>query len=514
MSSNNYFLKNENKLSKKNKWFTNSISLRRSSRLKTKNNNHDDNNYDDNNHDDNNHDDNNNIKNKIIPYKKNKKKKDSKNHIWRYNIYKPSNTTSILVRQNSAENYINPNPVPMHFFNAQLVLSYIFESKNNYDINLKCYEIHNYIRFLHPNNVLDSYFFDINQIQIIKGEKNIKKLNNNHVTFVLTSAPNFNCFCKNICSTEFCTHPIDRCNYIKECLENDIQSDEHIYIVMNVSDYENKTFLRLLNLDNTKEIFNKISIIIIPNGSKCAGYTRSWCVFLAGYLEETLNKFIWIRDDRRKLIPIKNNTIDYDKKIVDKSLLNIKLKDGVIYSPRGDIIWKKNGLPRKPRLQRWSQINQIICATNKTFKIINKLIVYPQGPILEDYAFNILMMESGFKCSDLGINIGITTKKSLISLARKDDTKNKYVLNLYDSDDLRNRAIRMSQIIRKYMSLKSFVDGHINLELLYFLENYTNDKSGNIFKFSNKTNSQGGGQTHALSVMHMIQEEKNKLFNK
>lgn len=498
MSSNNCFLKNENKnkSSKKNEYLEHNIPLRRSSRLKKKYNNND-------NHDDELHQ-------KIVPYKK---RENIKNHIWSYNTYKCSNPLSTMVRQNSAKSYINPNPGPDNFFNAELVLSQIFESKNDYDIHLKCKEIQNYLKFLHPNNVLDSYNFDINQIQIIQGEKNIDKLNNNHVTFILTAAPNFDCFCENICSTENCIHPVYRCDYIKKCLKCDIQSDEHIYIVMNVSDYKNKTFLKLLNLDDVKEIFNKISIILIPNGPKCAGYTRSWCVFLAGNLKQIENKFIWIRDDRRKLIPIIKNTINFKKDFVDKSLL--ELKDGVIYSPRGDMIWKKTGRPINPLFKRWSQINQIICATYNTFKIINKLIVYPQGPILEDYAFNILMMESGFKCSDLGIDIGITTKKSLVSLARKDDTKKKYVFNLYDSDDLRNRAIRMSQIVRKYICLKSFVDGHISLELLYFLENNTNNKEpGTFFTFSNKIGNQGGGQTHALSVMYMIQEEKNKLFNK
>jgi hypothetical protein len=308
-----------------------------------------------------------------------------------------------------------------------------------------------------------------------------------HITFVLTAKSDDD----------------RRCTFIKECLLSDLETDDHVYVVMTEQDY-NPAYLEKIGLSDLSNISDRLCIIVIPKGVRTAGYTRSWCVYLASILDVTDDTTIWIRDDRRKVVPIKGKRI---KGILNKSSLSIA--HGTIYSPKGSMSFRK-GQKVNPEEGSWCKINQIVCATKKTWRIIQAITTYPQGPILEDYFFSLILYEAGFQCSDLGRKFAINTPANLESIARPGDTDGEIIQYPYQDLQIIELAIQMARGVSPAILL----DNATNLRPIFDKEGWASFKiqigtTKSSWTFTNKPGAQGGGQTHAIAMLYMIQREKN-----
>lgn len=340
-------------------------------------------------------------------------------------------------------------------------------------------------------NLFD-YTFDINLTREYNGKIESYKQKINNITFVLTSA----------------SKDIKRCNYIKDSIIKNLMSDDHVFVVMAERDYESKTFLKSIGLDDLTSVINRLSIIVIPNGPQTAGYTRSWCVYLASQIDVDDNVLIWIRDDRRNVVPlgsnIKKKKGNGRKKIgivsshydTFKSNLHAHVSHGTVYSPNNSLIWKKN-MSRFDNWKEtnWTKTNQVICATKKTWVEINKKISYPQGPILEDHAFSFLLHTSGFKCSTMGKFIGIETLRGLESIARPNDTKKQIIKCPYKKKEIIHKAVEMASIL--LLAIKKYT---INGNYI----NFTISIGDDTIIISNKPDTQGGGQTQCIAILWML----------
>jgi len=246
--------------------------------------------------------------------------------------------------------------------------------------------------------------------------------------------------------------------------------------------------------------------VIIPDGPKTAGYTRSWCVYLGSTNEHfNDNTNIWIRDDRRKLVRITGSHIEKKLQLNKNEQGAANLEHGTIYSPRGCMAWKK----KKTIIDRvqgdWCRINQIVCATKKTWRIIQNITTYPQGPIFEDYFFSLILYEAGFNCSDLGRPFGIHTPSGLESIARPDDTGIAIIECPYNDEDKIRLAIQMARGIAPAISFNGFDSGFVSFTITIGDE----DRDGANWIFTNRPGAQGGGQTHTIAMLYMLQQEKN-----
>ena len=174
-----------------------------------------------------------------------------------------------------------------------------------------------------------------------------------------------------------------------------------------------------------KERPSNVHVVIVPNGPKTAGYTRSWCFFLASHHID--DAIVVIRDDRRFIRPAKRSGVG---KIVPNSNPAItlrdrfdniasKLKDGVFYYPTPPQGTAKGN---EFRVDDWPRLNQVYVGLVSTFKTFQKLTGgYPQGPILEDYLAAKLAYDAKLHCSSLGRFICKGTDGKCESLARPKD---------------------------------------------------------------------------------------------
>ena len=310
----------------------------------------------------------------------------------------------------------------------------------------------------------------------------------NHITYVLTSA----------------SIDLTRCNFVNKCWNQDLKTDDKVYIVIAQRDYNNTEYLQAIGLNDLSMISSRLNIIVIPDGPKTAGYTRSWCIYLASINDCSDNTAIWIRDDRRQVVPIISNRINIKKlKTSFKSkLIEYKLDENIVYSPRGEMVWKKKNTPVNKITEKWNQLTQVLCASKQTWKSIQCKICYPQGPILEDYFYSQILCDANYNCSDFGRKIGINTLDSLLSSARPGDTSSDYISDLYPNDpECKELAIQMAYGIAPALKNISWdKEGHIHLSL-----KIGNSKS---WEFTNKPGAQGGGQTHAMAVLYMLYDKK------
>lgn len=335
-----------------------------------------------------------------------------------------------------------------------------------------------------------SYDFNLCQCEIYSGKIwNPVITKRGHITYVLTSS----------------SIDSSRCNFVNKCWNNDLKTDDEVWIVMAQRDYSNVEYLEAIGLNDLSQVSSRLHIVVIPNGPKTAGYTRSWCVFLASIHHCSNDIAIWIRDDRRQVVPIVGNRID--SRALETSfkpkLEKLALEANTVYSPRGVMIWKKQNAPRDKVSGKWNQLTQVLCATKQTWNSIQSITCYPQGPILEDYFFSRILNDAGFNCSDMGKKLGIHTPPGLSSSARPGDTCSNYINSLYPNDpECEKLAIQMAFGIAPALEEITW-DGedHIQLSL----------KIGDSepWKFSNKPGTQGGGQTHAVAVLYMLQYQKN-----
>jgi hypothetical protein len=248
-----------------------------------------------------------------------------------------------------------------------------------------------------------------------------------HVVFVLTSA----------------SEDHDRCKYIKECLEKDDNDNmDEIHIVMAARDYNNKTYLCAIGLSDMSSKKNVI-IHVVPDGPKTAGYTRSWCVYLASTLDCSEETVIWIRDDRRCIYPARGKrrarlSNDDNSTLKEKtaSMKNVDLNGGVlhgiVYSPIGQMA---NCKSFDTTYGDWTSLNQVYCCTARTWQLIQKLMTYPQGPILEDYYFARLLHDAGFTCADMGNKV-VKRTGDCESNARPGDTGKRIYKLPYDDQQM------------------------------------------------------------------------------
>ena len=250
-----------------------------------------------------------------------------------------------------------------------------------------------------------------------------------HVVFVLTSA----------------SEDVARCEYIKKCLEKDVKNMDEIHVVMAARDYNKNSYLCAIGLSDMR-LKKNVIIHVVPDGPKTAGYTRSWCVYLASTLDCSEETVIWIRDDRRCIYPAKgrlNSILSNTDKITLKkktaSMKNIDLNGGlmgvlhgIVYSPIGQMAHCKSFATT---YGNWKSLNQVYCCTARTWQLIQKLMTYPQGPILEDYYFARLLHDAGFECADMANKV-VKRTSDCESNARPGDTGKRIYKLPYDDQQM------------------------------------------------------------------------------
>lgn len=383
---------------------------------------------------------------------------------------------------------------------TKFIINSIVEGHRNEQYG--CAEIRK--KLFDANRQLPTYKFDLCLVSFNYGIIECQQINSNSITFILT--------CQ--------TNDQKRCRFIRQCIEADLETDDFVYVVMAERDY-NLEYLETIGLNNLQLKPNKLCIAVIPNGLKTAGYTRSWCVYLSSVLQvpDTVN--IWIRDDRRKVVAIKNgkksSSID-NKKTIRQLKNRLELVHGTIYSPNSGMIWKHLTSSRNREnvweTGKWSGLAQVLCATKKTWRMIQNITVYPQGPIFEDYYFSQILFEAGFKCSTMGKKIGIHTLGGLKSIARPGDTENEVIKCPYKTIEHIDKAIEMAKGIIPSIKKYNIDDGYYSFTLSVGENSISENcdtksnkkKNNNFFPFSNKPGAQGGGQTHTIVMMWMLQQ--------
>ena len=220
------------------------------------------------------------------------------------------------------------------------------------------------------------------------------------------------------------TNDTIRYRYINKLLKEDAINFDTIIVVMAQQDWRNANYCVDIGVLG-KERPSNVHVVIVPNGPKTAGYTRSWCFFLASHHID--DAIVVIRDDRRFIRPAKRSGVG---KIVPNSNPAItlrdrfdniasKLKDGVFYYPTPPQGTAKGN---EFRVDDWPRLNQVYVGLVSTFKTFQKLTGgYPQGPILEDYLAAKLAYDAKLHCSSLGRFICKGTDGKCESLARPKD---------------------------------------------------------------------------------------------
>ena len=220
------------------------------------------------------------------------------------------------------------------------------------------------------------------------------------------------------------TNDTIRYRYINKLLKEDAINFDTIIVVMAQQDWSNANYCVDIGVLG-KERPSNVHVVIVPNGPKTAGYTRSWCFFLASHHID--DAIVVIRDDRRFIRPAKRSGVG---KIVPNSNPAItlrdrfdniasKLKDGVFYYPTPPQGTAKGN---EFRVDDWPRLNQVYVGLVSTFKTFQKLTGgYPQGPILEDYLAAKLAYDAKLHCSSLGRFICKGTDGKCESLARPKD---------------------------------------------------------------------------------------------
>ena len=400
--------------------------------------------------------------------------------------------TSSLLVQNNLKDFI-----PIHISVANLnriLIQSLLEHTLTIDEKKIIYE--EIIRNLEYSKIIlpEHYNFDSQSPELILGEgisESFNPVHQVHITFILTASSN----------------SIERCNFIKECLIKDLQTDQRIYIVMAQQDYNDKSFLERIGIDDILKVPNKIGIYIIPDLVRTAGYTRSWCIYLASVLKESSDTIIWIRDDRRGLYPgVSNNEQTRIRTLIaNKSGFNYK--HGTIYSPNGQRVTNIELSEGD-----WNKINQVICATKKTWEMIASITTYPQGPIFEDYYFSFILYEAGFTCSNLGPEIKIYTT-SCESLARPGDNSSKYIKCPYYCIKTIELALQMARGVAPTIT---YVEPSVRynkrrIQHAYFgIKIGTSPDSYVICNDPKLAKNGGGGQIHTIIFLWMLQQIKNK----
>ena len=97
------------------------------------------------------------------------------------------------------------------------------------------------------------------------------------------------------------SNDVKRCDYIKKLLVEDVGNFDDVIVVMAERDWANTEYCRAIGVQGEDKL-QKVHVIRVPNGPKTAGYTRSWCFYLATFLTND-DATVVVRDDRRFIRP-------------------------------------------------------------------------------------------------------------------------------------------------------------------------------------------------------------------
>jgi hypothetical protein len=246
---------------------------------------------------------------------------------------------------------------------------------------------------------------------------------------------------------------VRRCDYITELWNKDVNNFDWVVIVMARRDFQNDEYCERIGLH--ADLPNNFRVFVIPDGPKTAGYTRSWCFYLATLLPNTETR-VCIRDDRRWVFAAKKrrsgSLAEQPAKTVKEMLIdpegNWRIVHNTIYSPICGMATTTN----VPAVGKWSQVNQALFATVSTLRLFHERKGwYPQGPILEDYCATKMYFECGFTCSTLGPWVGKRTLGGCTSLARQGDSTGE-VNFLHYSDAVLELALDMARRLKPEIS--------------------------------------------------------------
>lgn len=399
------------------------------------------------------------------------------------------------VQINDVERYYPPvTDLPLEEIREKNIhlLSRILKNPDGKDYSRLCAEIRDNLT-KNGIELPNEYKYSLDMLTIISGKKEDNSTPN-IITYVLTCAP------PSPSSKVTRLHLRERqlytlrCEYVRKCWSEDLIRS-NVCIVMSQSDYENMRFLSGIGLSKLENWSSRLKIAIIPDGIRTAGNTRSWCIWLAS--REAPDTICCIRDDRRRLVTIIGNKSDETKNVK----LDVKLEHGCVYSPRGELSWKSKNKPSTPTKNNFLKTTQVLCATALTLKIFLDIIKsYPNGPILEDHLSAMYDFLIGFESSDFGGSIGIITNHQIVSIARKDDTK--IISAPYSKKIDIGLAIQMARRLFPAVEKISFDEnGYASFTIKLGSEKVT---------FSNKPGGCGGGQTHTIAMLYMLQNMKNQ----
>jgi hypothetical protein len=295
-----------------------------------------------------------------------------------------------------------------------------------------------------------------------------------------------------------------RIDAIVKALELDVDREGMVFIVSAMRDSDFVLDL-ISRIDVSKR--HKLHPVKIPDGPKSAGYTRSWCFYLASLIPSKAT--VIVRDDRRLIWTAKrsnrviqmNHKNPWDEqwpkfiKALWKS--HDPNKPSQDHIPRG--MWVTFTPQRGTRnlgKTIWPLLNQAYMANAQTFRDLQKIGGYPQAPVFEDYLAATLMHKvCGFVCMTAGRFYCKRTIAGCESLARPGDSTGdfKSLENVYD-------PIQLEMALRATCALHRMHSMVLSQDRLTF----TVADTTQTFV---KGNRKGGGTVHFLLAQWVLTRE-------